>query len=254
MKKCNKCKEEKELSDFSNYKRGKDGLQSKCKQCVKEYSQANKEHIKEYAKEHYQANKERINARANEYYQANKEHRKQCVKKYSQANKERRKQYAKEHYQANKERRKQYANEYYHVNKERINARANEYIKARLKTDSLYRLKHNLRSAVKRYITGTKNKRAEEILGMSFKDLKERLVGYDNTMHLDHIIPQSWALNEQEVYILNHYSNFQLLTAEENIMKGDRFAKFENVRKVFKEHNNKKELAKIILRNSHKLI
>jgi hypothetical protein len=42
--------------------------------------------------------------------------------------------------------------------------------------------------------------------------------------HLDHIIPISWAKSEEEVYKLNHYTNFQPLSAFENLAKNNRFA------------------------------
>jgi hypothetical protein len=53
---------------------------------------------------------------------------------------------------------------------------------------------------------------------MSFKDFELYLeVDYTEGMHLDHVIPVSWATTDEEVYCLNHFSNFQILTAEENI-------------------------------------
>lgn len=42
--------------------------------------------------------------------------------------------------------------------------------------------------------------------------------------HLDHIIPISWAKSEEEVYKLNHYTNYQPLSAFENLAKNNRFA------------------------------
>ncbi len=42
--------------------------------------------------------------------------------------------------------------------------------------------------------------------------------------HLDHKIPVSWAKNEEELYKLNHYSNFQPMWAFDNQSKGDRFS------------------------------
>lgn len=182
---------------------------------------------------------------------------KQCVKEYKQeyqeANKELISEKKKEYRKANKEQINEYQKEHYKANRERIIARQNDYKKARRKTDSLFRLKENLRITMLRCLTGIKSKRTEEILGMPYKALKERIGEYDTSMQLDHIIPLSWAKNEEEVYTLNHYSNFQLLTAEENMLKGNRFAKAENVRQVFKEHNNKLAIAKIILRNNHKI-
>ena len=41
--------------------------------------------------------------------------------------------------------------------------------------------------------------------------------------HIDHIIPISYAKSEEEIYKLNHYSNFQPLWAKDNLSKGNRF-------------------------------
>ena len=41
--------------------------------------------------------------------------------------------------------------------------------------------------------------------------------------HLDHIIPISYAKKEEEIYELNHYTNFQPLWAKDNLSKGNRF-------------------------------
>jgi hypothetical protein len=45
---------------------------------------------------------------------------------------------------------------------------------------------------------------------------------YADYWQLDHKIPISWAKNEEEVYELNHYTNFQPLFWKENISKGNR--------------------------------
>ncbi len=41
--------------------------------------------------------------------------------------------------------------------------------------------------------------------------------------HLDHIIPISYAKSKEEVYILNHYTNFQPLWAIDNLSKGNKY-------------------------------
>ena len=43
------------------------------------------------------------------------------------------------------------------------------------------------------------------------------------TWQIDHIIPISYAKSEEEIYKLNHYSNFQPLWAKDNLSKGNRF-------------------------------
>jgi hypothetical protein len=42
--------------------------------------------------------------------------------------------------------------------------------------------------------------------------------------HLDHKIPISWANNEEDVFKLNHYTNFQPLWALENQTKNNKYA------------------------------
>ena len=55
IKTCTKCEQEKELIEFSKDKSRKDGYQSQCKCCVREYRQANKKEIAEKSKELTQA-------------------------------------------------------------------------------------------------------------------------------------------------------------------------------------------------------
>jgi hypothetical protein len=97
-----------------------------------------------------------------------------------------------------------------------------------------------IRSAIAnrfRKLGKTKNKKTEEILGLSFEDFRsyiesrfEPWMNWDNygnigyrvpeefnlTWHLDHIIPTSIAENEWEIELLNHFSNFSPLCAREN--------------------------------------
>ena len=41
--------------------------------------------------------------------------------------------------------------------------------------------------------------------------------------HYDHITPVSWALTEDEVIKLNHFTNFQPKWAKDNLTKGNRY-------------------------------
>jgi hypothetical protein len=65
---------------------------------------------------------------------------------------------------------------------------------------------------------------AEDWLQYLFKNFKDRY-GYiptviDQTIELDHIIPLCTATSREEVDILNHLTNLQLLTKEDNQKKG----------------------------------
>ena len=246
----------------------------------KRYKEANKEKISAYHKKHREDNKDKTKAR----YQANKEERAAYSKKYNEANKEKIATYNKKYHEANKEkvaaqrkrryeanrekyvaRNKKYreankekatarAKKHYEANKERIAAYANMYVKDRRKSDPLYRLTLNIRNNVTRYLKGGKSKRTQEILGMSFKNFQLYLeVDYTDGMNLDHIVPISWAKTDEEVYCLNHFSNFQILTAEENFDKGNRFVRKENLERTLEFHNNVELLNKIINRNLDKI-
>ena len=61
MKRCSKCGEVKPVGEFYKHKNRKDGLQSQCKQCQKEYIEKyyeeNKEHCAEKAKKYREENK-----------------------------------------------------------------------------------------------------------------------------------------------------------------------------------------------------
>ena len=250
------------------------------KERIKEYYQSNKHNIAEKKKEYYQANKEKIfkkfennkekiKEKSRQHYEANKEHIAKKNKEYREANKKNIKERKKRHYEANKEKIKQYQKEYTKANREKISISRKEYfqdnkedkmkyfyqyVKSRKKTDGLFRLKIGVRSAVRRYLKDGKNKRTREIIGIGFKEFQDYLeVEYTEGMHLDHIVPLGWAINDEEVYTLNHYSNFQIITAEENFAKSDSYCKSENLKKVLGNHNDLTKLNQIIERNSDKI-
>lgn len=196
MKVCSKCKVEKELTEFGKRKATKDGLQYKCKSCEKEYREQNKESIKEYKKEWYQRNKEIVNERTKEWYKQNKE----------------------------------YEKEYRKQNKKRRNERKRE----RRKTDSLYKMKVNLRTRTYQAFKNkgySKNTKTQEMLGVSWEVCKAHIerqftkgMSWDNygEWHIDHIIPLASADTEQRIKELCHYTNLQPLWSEDNLSKSDK--------------------------------
>ena len=50
VKVCNECHIEKPLNDFDKHPTCKNGIQSKCKLCIKKHHIKNGEHIKQYGK------------------------------------------------------------------------------------------------------------------------------------------------------------------------------------------------------------
>jgi len=110
----------------------------------------------------------------------------------------------------------------------------------RYKTNTAYRLKRNLRSRIGNVLAG-KNKSASTLtlLGCSIEELKTHLQrtailnGYKDfdinnysgqDYHIDHIKPCSSfdLLNPEEQRKCFHYSNLQILTAEENLSKSNK--------------------------------
>ena len=189
---CSKCKTEKSINDFYKDKTKKDGRASKCNLCKFTY-------MKQYRGSDSYKLKNRINAKI--YCDGNKEKAKNANKKY------------------------------YQENKEKLNDLHKKYINKKLLSDSFFKLKHNIRTAIInsfRYRTFNKKNKTLKILGCSFEDFKlhleskfepwmswsnyglyngEKNFGWD----IDHIIPLSIANTEEEVIKLNHYTNLQPL-------------------------------------------
>ena len=203
MKTCSKCKIEKSIELFSKDKYRKDGLKPECKSCIKTYRELNKEYIEIYRKN---------------YYKINKEYIKKISKKYKEENKDKIKKYNKNYKELNREKIKQY-----------------EY--NRLNTNKFYKFSHNVRNLISNsFKRGNnkfiKNSKTEIILGCTIEEFRlyiENKFIDDMTLenygkwHLDHIKPLALATNEEEIIKLNHYTNFQPLWAEDNLIKGSKY-------------------------------
>jgi hypothetical protein len=104
---CFKCKVEKPISEFSKNSGKWDGLNGRCKECDKlhwkEYSEKNKDRIKERNKKHREDNKEAYLARQKTYRDTHKEEIAAYQIEYAKQNKEKMSQYQSEYYFKNKE-------------------------------------------------------------------------------------------------------------------------------------------------------
>jgi len=176
---------------------------------------------------------------------------KEYQKQYREKNIEKRKEFAKEYYQNNKEKLKKKKREYYEENKEiilikiasyqkenknKINKVKNEYRKNRRDNDSLYNLKHNLRTLISSSFKEKglkKNSKTCDILGCSFDEFKQYLESkfedwmnwgnkglYNGELNygwdIDHIIPISSATTEEDIVKLNHFTNLRPLCSKVN--------------------------------------
>ena len=136
----------------------------------------------------------------------------------------------------------------YHPDKNKDNAEAenkfkeineaNEVLrdKEKMKINPLFKLSHNIRTLIRRSLQNQfteKSKRTQEILGCTYEEFKIYLESkFDENMnwenqgsywHMDHIKPISLATSKDEVYKLNHYTNFQPLYSLDNLSKGNKY-------------------------------
>jgi len=214
---CKKCNSLKNLDDF--YVRSNGRVENRCKFCIKEINKIRKEEIQEYKKKYYSENKELIKAKLDNLSEEEKERLKISKKKSYERNKHR----YREHYESNKE-------------KFRENRRNNH--KIRMETDVVYRLKHGftrrLNKSLKRgNFVKSKSVPLLESIGCTFEEFKMYLESkfepwmswenyglyngeFNHGWDIDHMIPVSSALTEEDVIKLNHYTNLQPLCSKIN--------------------------------------
>ena len=131
-----------------------------------------------------------------------------------------------------------------------------KYLKERRKTDFLFRLRGNISANIKESlkIKGyTKRNKTYTILKCEFDFFMNWLNGKASNgytygigdLHLDHVIPISLAETEDEAYLLNHYSNYQLLSADENQSKSNRYVNPINLARVLEHHPNPDKIREI---------
>ena len=231
LTKCNVCKEIKPLNEFHKDKLRKDGRQSVCKGCRKQYQ-------KNYQPQYYEDNKERIIEWNKQYRQDNKEEIKEYKKQYYQDNKEEILKRNTQYNQTHKEEIKEYRQD----NK----AKLNEYQKNKRKNDIVFALRCNVSSqvsmALKRNSGSKQGESLMKYLPYTIDQLKEHLENQfedwmtwenhgvyhptEKRWHIDHIIPQNKLIydsmdhpNFQNCWALE---NLQPLLALDNLSKGDK--------------------------------
>lgn len=215
-KKCPICKTYKEPEYYQKCTSCTNGITSHCKKCSviknKEYRDSIPEDLKkERKRKEYIKNRERYLKASKEYAQNNKEHTTLWRREY--------------------ERNIKYTNPLLHLSKN---------VRSLIKTTFVRGIVDNI----------TKAKKTTTILDCSFKDFKEHIesqfeswMNWDNygdvcgsqlekkcSWDLDHIIPMSIAKTEEEIYMLNHWSNFQpLCTFENRLIKRDNIVGVVNI-------------------------
>ncbi len=225
MKKCNRCNIEQELKLFCNDKSSKDGHKSICKACNRSYRIKNKDRDKEYRllnkdkRREYNKNRDKkaISKAKAIYYELNRD---EIINK------------RKSHYNKNRDRKIEYQKQYQQNNKEK----RNKYLSERRESDPLFRLITNIRNLINNSfyeMNYSKISRTQDIIGCSFEELKNHLefkweswMNWENRglyngelnfgWDIDHITPLSFAKTEEELVLLNHYTNLQPLCSKIN--------------------------------------
>ena len=207
---CNVCGKEFPITSEYFYLR-KDGyFNHVCKSCMKAKDavrrEKRKEYMKKYLQDYYEHNKESINERNKEYY-------------YN-------------HHELVREQQARYQDEH----REEIKNYHASYVSNKRKFDPVYKLKQQMRSNIRFAFARkgfSKQAKLNEITGISceelcdyllktFRDRYKREWDGIEQVHIDHVVPLSAAKTENEVVKLCHFTNLQLLTAKDNIMKSDK--------------------------------
>jgi len=229
MKTCTKCKVQKDPSGFCKSKAEKDGLQGKCKACNAEYVKANRESIAAKRVEYNKANRKSIAAKKAEYNKANRESIAAQQAKHRKANREsiaaKRVEYNKANresiaskkakwYQENREASAAQTAKYRRANRDSIAAKSAEWAKAN--PDKLRATSAKRRAAKLQRTPAWVDFEAIQAVYIEAARL-EALDGV--ARHVDHVIP----LQGELVSGLHIHTNLQILTATENLSKGNRY-------------------------------
>ena len=191
---CSKCGIGKPVLDFYTAPNTDNGLRKRCKECMKS-------HMRQY----YTLNRTEFLSKNKKYYDDNSEKCKIAAKRWHDAN------------------------------KESYSAYKKTYKKKRCNTEPLFKLREALGVRIRQSLSNrgfTKKSRTREMVGLDFEYLRNYLeytwflnygTEYDGQpVHIDHIVPCSAANTEQEIIALQHWSNLQYLTPEDNLAKSDR--------------------------------
>lgn len=166
---------------------------------------------------------------------------KSCIKKQRQKERDRdRKAYntgKREYYSANKERCASHSRKYYKNNKTEIVKKKRIHGLERRSTDPVYKMKINIRSRLRNFAHNKNIRKKEQMIGIvgcnweflwrylgdSFEAnyaMSREYMG-DFNYEIDHIVPLATAKTKEDLNKLNHYTNLQILLAEDNRKKSD---------------------------------
>ena len=207
LKECKTCLEIKKINEFPDGGKRADNTiiyKNDCKVC------------------YYEKHKKKILKRGKERYRENPEKKlKQNKERWLEQNKQ----------PDFKEKEKERYKEYYEREKKKIFAKQIIRRKTSWKYNLSGRIRGRLSFALKQGGYSKKSS-TNEILGADWNTIKVYIesqflkgMNWDNRdkWEIDHIVPLSSAINEDEMYALAHYKNLQPLWEDENLMKSDNY-------------------------------
>jgi len=131
--------------------------------------------------------------------------------------------------------RSEYNKKYQDDNREELNKKSAARLRKRIKNDPIFRLRKNLSTRIRHALKAkgfSKGKRTWEILGTDKEGLISHFMSTQGidiidknewiNKEVDHICPLDQARNEEELLILNHYTNLQLLDKKDNLIKSNK--------------------------------
>ena len=220
MKTCIKCNETKDLSRFEIHS-GTGNHRNTCRDCKNRKAKSISNPVSKELKECFICKKIKP---AKEFFKC-----KTRVDGLDSSCKECRQPRTKDYYQRNSERIKANTKQYYIDNYDEVKKQRSEYVKRKIRTDPLYKLKRNLRNrlyyALKKK-SWKKNTHFAQYIGCALEDLKAHIQNqfkddmtwdnYGQIWDIDHIVPLTYAKNDEEMYKLCHYTNLQPMYTLEN--------------------------------------
>lgn len=242
-KKCRICGEVKALSDFV-FRKDNQKYRSECRKCNNERSRKwrldNPERCRELGQKYRELHKEELKVYSKNYQlshlakfrEYNKHYRENLSPEQKQKQRVRDRRYFESvrHDPEYLEKRRQWSRE----SAKRTRKHHTAYEQMRKQYDAEFKLKKQIRNSVRQAFkrrVSTKPCSTEKIVGCSVEDLYRHLcntferrygVKYSGqNVHIDHIVPLSLAETQEEIIALNHWSNLQLLTPQDNLAKSD---------------------------------
>ena len=276
-KKCSKCGEVKSLDDFNNKKRNKDGKQSHCKICAIQYRLDNRDRMAEYKKGYALKRKKAVSEqrlknrkKIEELLDYSKEMTELNMGKVLNSfliQHQSIEQYDLEYHKIKRDQQIEELEEYYKTKLNEYNKEYSSHLGTtraeiqRIKrlVDPLFKLTMDVRNMLNWSLKNqgySKKTKAYHIIKCDYDFLIDWLNGVASNsynygvgdLHIDHVVPISLAETKKETLLLNHYSNLQLLTADENQSKSNRYVNPTNLKRVLNHHPEPNKIKEIYSR------